>query len=87
MEFLSQIVVSTTIAATIAFGGFQISAEGQTFWTIPQSDAIGYTWSTWSTQLAKYRSGKIPVIFTNPDLAVGLLTLGIIGVRLTLKRK
>ena len=84
MEFLSQIIVSTTISATIAIGGFQISAEGHPFWTMPPSETIGYVWAT---RLAKFRGGKIPIIFTNPDLAVGLLTLSIIGVRLTFKRK
>ena len=84
MEFLSQIIVSSTIAATIAFGGFQMGPEAHPFWTIPPSESLGYVWAT---RIAKFKGGKIPAIFTNPDLAVGLLTLSIIGVRLTFKRK
>lgn len=84
MEFLSQLIVSVAIVVTTAFGGFQIGAEAHTFWTVPPSESIGHVWAT---QIAKFKAGKIPAILTNPDLAVGLLTLVIIGARLKLKRK
>ena len=83
MESLSQIIVSVAIAATTAFGGLQIGAEANTFWTVPPSSSVGYIWSA---RIVKLSNGKFPAILTHPDLAVGLLTLSIIGARLKLKR-
>ena len=83
MESFGQIIVSVAIAATAAFGGFQISTEAHIFWSFPPSTAVG---NFWSPQIAKFNSGKTPAIFTHPDLAVGLLTLSLIGARLKFKR-
>ena len=83
MESLGQIIVSVAIAATTAFGGFNMGAEAHSFWGVPQSPSVGYLWSA---RIVKLSGDKIPAIFTHPDLAVGLLTLVIIGARLKLKR-
>ena len=84
MESLGPIIASVAIAATTAFGGFHIDIEAHPGRTVPPPPSVGHVWPI---QMVKFKGGKAPAIFTHPDLAVGLLTLSVIGARLALKGK